>query len=127
MSEANKVEMVENQYIQIWMEDDIVCGCYKKSALLGLEGAKAAVDLRLKFQNGKSYKGLAFITHVKVLTPEARKYLSEAGYIGVEKAAIIANSPIAILLGNLFILINKPPKPTKLFKDKEDAIKWLKK
>lgn len=127
MSEENKFEMVENQYIKIWMEDDIVCGYYKKSAMLGLEGAKAAVNLRLEFQKGKIYKGLVFVSHVKVLTPEARKYLSAAGYIGVEKAAIIANSPITILLGNLFILIDKPPKPTKLFKDKEDAIKWLKK
>ena len=119
-------DFIENEHIKIWIEDEIVHGLYKKSAIIGLKAAQDVVALRLKIQNGKSYKGIAYTSHMGVVSPEARKYLAAAGYEGIEKAAIITNSHMSNLIGNLFILSNKPPKPTRLFKNVEDAVKWLK-
>jgi hypothetical protein len=39
--------------------------------------------------------------------------------------AIIVKTVSAKLIGNVFLKINKPPVPVKLFKDEKDAEKWL--
>ncbi len=39
--------------------------------------------------------------------------------------AIFISSPIGRVLGNFFIQVDKPPYPTKLFTDEDQAIKWL--
>jgi hypothetical protein len=119
------IDFVENEHVKIWIEDDIVHGLYKKNSIIGLKAAQDIVEMRLKFQKGKIYKGIAYTSHMGMISPEARKYLAEAGYQGVDKVAVITNSHISNLIGNLFILINKPPKPTRLFKDVKDAIEWL--
>lgn len=52
---------------------------------------------------------------------------SEAGCEGVIVAALIIDSPIGRVLGNFFISISRPLRPTKIFTDEIKAIKWLKK
>jgi hypothetical protein len=123
----NISDIVETEYYKIWIAEDIVHVFYKKGAIIGLKTAKELVKARLKLQNGKIYNGIGYINDAALLNKETKEYLASAGSEGVNKIALIAHSPIAILVGNLFILINKPPKPIKLFKNKEDAIKWLKK
>jgi hypothetical protein len=118
-------EMVETDYYKIWIADNIVHVLYKEGSMIGLKTAKELVEARLNLQKGKSYNGIAYLNNVALLNKETKEYLAIAGYKGVIKVALIAKSPISILVGNLFILVNKPPKPTKLFKNKEDAIKWL--
>jgi hypothetical protein len=121
-------EFVENDHVKIWKEGDIVNVLYKPGSIWGIKAAKEAVALRLKFTEGKIYKAIAYIANVRTATPEAREYLSSAeAYEGVNKVAIVTHAPISTLLGNLFISINKPPKPTRLFKSKEEALKWLNK
>lgn len=41
-------------------------------------------------------------------------------------SAYITNSVSQKLLGNFYIKINKPERPTKFFNNKEDAVTWLK-
>ena len=41
-------------------------------------------------------------------------------------SAYIANSISQKLLGNFYLNINKPERPTRFFNNKEDAINWLK-
>lgn len=119
-------EFVENDHVKIWMEEGIVNVLYKSGSIWGLKAAKEVVAMRLEFTKGKTCKGIAYISDVRTATAEAREYLSsEEGYKAIEKVAIVTNSPISTLLGNLFIYINKPPKSTRLFKSKEEALKWL--
>jgi hypothetical protein len=118
--------VVENEYYKIWISEGFVHVFYKQGTIIGLDTAKELVASRLKLQEDKIYNGIAYVNDIGAFHKEATKYLSVAGYEGVNKVAIIVRSPITTQLGNLFILINKPPKPTRLFKNKEDAIKWLK-
>tara|TARA_B100000809_G_scaffold630_2_gene701 strand:+ start:1943 stop:2338 length:396 start_codon:yes stop_codon:yes gene_type:complete len=43
------------------------------------------------------------------------------------KYAIIISSGISSFIGNIFMYLNKPDLPTKLFSNKADALDWLKK
>ncbi len=65
------------------------------------------------------------MTFIETITPEARAYMAKEGYEGLEKLAMITNSTMLTVIGNLYITMNKPVKPTGLFSNKEDALKWL--
>ncbi len=119
--------MVENQHVQLWIEDGIVHGIYKKNCIITLEAAKEIVALRLQLQAGKLYPGLAYMLEGNsVYTPEARKYLATEGYAGATKVALVTTSLMKAVIANIFIAIDKPLKPTKLFASKEKALQWLK-
>jgi hypothetical protein len=118
--------LIETDYYKIWIADDVVHVLYKEGTIIGLDTAKQLVASRLKLQDGKIYNGMAHVNNIRAFHKDASKYLAVAGYEGVNKVALIVQSAMTIQIGNLFILINKPPKPTKLFKNKEDALKWLK-
>jgi hypothetical protein len=110
-----------------WIEDDILHASYKKDiSIISLEKAKEIVKKRLEIQEGKSYLGIVFIHDSTVISAEARRYLANEGYAGVIKAAIVISSPLKAAMANVFIMIDRPLKPTKLFTNKEEAIKWLK-
>jgi hypothetical protein len=119
-------DFIENDHVRIWLENEIVHVLYKKGAIIGLKMAKEIVALRLELQKGNSYDAIAYINDVATVSPDARSYLALEGSQGVKKVALITNSSISTLLGNIFIQINKPPRPTRLFKNKEAALKWLK-
>ncbi|TND07770.1 MAG: hypothetical protein FD123_2921 [Bacteroidetes bacterium] len=40
--------------------------------------------------------------------------------------AVLINSMAQRIIGNFYLQVNKPSKPTRLFTSREDAIKWLK-
>jgi hypothetical protein len=117
---------VENNYVKFWIEDEMVHGFYKKGCILSLKAAKEIVEARLKLQKGKTYKGLIYVTHIKVMGDDAKKFLAKEGCEGIEKAALVSSSAFMAMLGNVFISFNKPIIPTKLFFNKEDEMKWLK-
>lgn len=58
---------------------------------------------------------------------EVMKFLAKNENMPYSKvSAYITNSISQKLLGNFYIKINKPQRPTKFFNNKEDAIAWLK-
>jgi hypothetical protein len=43
------------------------------------------------------------------------------------KGALLTDSGFSKILGNLFLLLDKPKMPVKMFTDIDEAIAWLKK
>jgi hypothetical protein len=61
-------------------------------------------------------------------TKEARELLADPGYSSHQKAIAIITREFSIrLLATLYLKINKPKTPTRLFDNRADAIKWLSK
>lgn len=118
-------ESVENEYAKIWITNNVIYIFYKRNGVINLNIAKEIVAMRLKFQNGKSYNGIAFSSALITFTPDARKYLETAGYDGIHKAAIVSSAKLPILVGNIFLFLKAPLKPTKLFSNERDALKWF--
>jgi hypothetical protein len=59
---------------------------------------------------------------------EARDYLSsDSANEGLIAGAIIMDSVFTSILGNFFLSVNKPNIPARMFTDKDQAIKWLRK
>jgi hypothetical protein len=56
-----------------------------------------------------------------------RDYWAKKGSCPYSKAdAFMVNSTAMKLIANFYLRINKPERPTKMFTDEKEAIKWLK-
>lgn len=100
--------------------------CYlHPTAGMNKDLAVASCNERIKFADGKSYPCLFDITAIKKVTREARVYLANEGDELVSASAILVNSAITKMIGNFFIDVDKPRSPTRLFTDKQEALKWL--
>ena len=116
----------ENEYYKIYIENGIVFGEYKNNLDIDLNAAKQIVELRLAISKGKSYPLFIDARNARSSTKAARDYLAstEATH-DIKAGAFYVDSSLNKIIVNFFLSISKPNVPTKLFTNKEDAIKWL--
>lgn len=119
--------LLDNNEITLELEGGIVIAKFKVEHF-DLQAVQKLVEDRKKVFNGIIYPIIANVTSLKSSTKAARDFFaSEAGCEGFSAAAIIINSPVGSIIGNFYIRINKPLRPTKLFTDITEAKKWLEK
>ena len=99
---------------------------YADNLHVSLDVAKSCVEQRIYFSKGKSYPLLIDIKGIKSITRDAREYLASIGTTHVKAGALITGSPFNRTIGNIFLAIDKPLVPTKLFTSEEKARLWLK-
>lgn len=122
-----KTILVDNEYGTIELEDGILIANWKIS-FIDIDTAQKAVKLRLKALGGANYPYLSKISSIKGTTKEARDFLaSKKASEGVIVVAILVNSILENMIASLFLYLNKPIVPTKIFKDEAKAKEWLKK
>ncbi|PBQ34197.1 hypothetical protein CNR22_21295 [Sphingobacteriaceae bacterium] len=83
-------------------------------------------QLNLRLCEGKKYALLVDPKVESLITDEARALLAskEMAELNIAKAILIYNQKQKII-GNIYLSINKPHVKTKLFTDREKALKWL--
>lgn len=119
-------EKVETPFITLWMDEEgFLCGRYAQNLHLSLEAAVSVVESRIFFAKGNSYPLLIDMRGIKSTTRQARAYMATVGSTLVKAGALITGSTINRTLGNIFLSIDKPLVPTKLFTNEESAKEWL--
>ena len=122
-----KKEYIDNDVAHVWAEEGILNFVYKISRL-DMNFAKKSVEVRKNLSFGQSYPMFIDISEIKSTSKEAREYLSKGIAIeNISAAALLAGSVLSKLLGTFFLTFNKPPIPLRIFTDRTEAIKWLKK
>ena len=117
--------LLDNDKITIKLEGGIVNAKWKDT-IIDLSTAKQAVKERLEITDNISFPIISNIIQVKNISKEARDYLAtEEGCEGITAAAILINSALGSMLGNFWVRISKPLRPTRIFTNEEDAKKWL--
>lgn len=123
-----KKNIIENDFVMYWMEEEIVCVMYKENVLIGAEAAKEVIALRRKSFPGNHPYLVYLYTGMNCVTKEARKlFASDEATVGVTRGALLVKSIFNEVLGNAYLKIDKPKIPTALFRNKEEALKWLRK
>ena len=117
---------VETPYMKIWIEENILHCKYAEDSHINILIARHCVQARLSFSQGISYSCFVDMRGVKSATKEAGEYLANEGAKLITAGALLIHSPLTRALGNIFLLINKPNVPGKLFTDEREAIIWLK-
>lgn len=60
------------------------------------------------------------------VSKEVREWgATEEAYVYATKSAIISNTLGQRIIANFLIKVQRPPRPTRLFSNIEDAVKWL--
>lgn len=116
--------MTQNDFAKYWIENGILFFIYKDDIDIDLNAAIKIVEDRINYQNHKNYPVLADFRKVKI-NKEGRDYLAKAGSKNVTACAVLTDSPVNKIMANFYLKIDKPVTPTKMFTEKEEAIKWL--
>lgn len=91
-----------------------------------LEDTKEYVRIPTELTKGKKLLNLTDLREVKSITREARDYLAGEEATKITTAcALLISSPLSKVVGNIFLGLNRPTYPTKLFTSEEKAIAWL--
>lgn len=121
-----KENYFENEYVEMWIEDGIVYEIFKADLSVTLEVAKKIVADRLKTYGAITYPFFIDIRGLVYGDIAARRYfVGEESICYVSAGAILTNNFISRFAGNVFIKIDKPSIPTRLFTNKKKAILWL--
>ncbi len=121
---SNKI-LLDNEHVTVELENGILISIWK-SSFVDLTIAKQVVKERLEVDPNKKYPALIKIKAIKESTKEARDFLaSEEGCSGLSAGAICVNSILENVIATLFIYLNKPIIPTKVFSDEQKAKEWL--
>ena len=126
-NEAINAKLVETQTAKIWLDEDgILYMEVLPKVVLTLSAVVENTDVVQRLAQGKRKPVFIDITRLAGITPDARNFSAGEGVNDVLTAlAILIGSPLARAIGNLWLGINKPIFPSRLFTSKEDAIEWL--
>lgn len=97
------------------------------NTIMTLVDAKDSTRLGAELVNGNPAPMLCDLTNVVKMTQDCRRHFSGPEHAEIfTKCALMVTSPISRIIGNFFLGANKPLKPTRLFTNRNEAIKWLK-
>ena len=124
---VNIIDTIELKSSKVVLRDDGIIQYSVKPLTLKIEDAKEIVEAIGALGKQKQYPVLMSTVHDSSVNSEARFYAAskEANIYTIALAVVVQNIAQTII-GNTYIKINKPIKPTKLFTKDEDAIIWLK-
>lgn len=96
------------------------------NTVMTLEDGQESTRISAEMVNFEPRPLLCDLTNVVKMSQECRNHFAGAEHAKTfSKAALIVTSPVSKLIGNFFLGLNKPLKPTRLFTTKEDGLKWL--
>jgi hypothetical protein len=96
------------------------------NTIMTIKEAKESTEIGSELLNHTPHPLLCDLTNVTKMTQECRKHFSGPEHAAIfTKCALIVTSPISRIIGNFFLGANRPIKPTRLFTDRNEGLKWL--
>lgn len=120
------LKVIETRTENIWMEDGIMRAVNKPTERHLIEDAIENVKAANALAEG-DYPLLIDIRQAKHISIEARQYYASRENSRVIACALIVESPVSLIIGRMFMGINKTPFPSKVFRTDEKALEWLEK
>lgn len=91
-----------------------------------LDDGKESTRISAEMVNYEPRPLLCDLTNVVRMSQDCRKHFAGPEHSATfSKCALIVTSPISRLIGNFFLGLNKPLKPTRLFNSRDEGLKWL--
>ncbi len=114
-----------NMYWKLWIEN----GVFHVKAVtdrLDLFIVQSGLNERVRMSAGIPFPMLSDLRKIKHVDKEARAFLAKPeSTVLISAGAFLVNNQLQKILGNFFILIDKPEIPTRLFTNEADALAWL--
>jgi len=98
----------------------------KKGVIINAQDVKTSLELSLKEGVAQKYFVLLEGEEGSNVSDEARVLAASEEYSRHVAALALCSSNLAMaILGNLFLKVNRPKVPTKFFRERADALFWL--
>ncbi len=107
------------------LNDEILSLRFLPKTDINLEIAKETVEASSKVSQNRMHANLVDMRKMIFMSNDARKYFAKQNKETVYAIAVIINSKLHRSFANLYLKINKPNIPTKMFDTEEEALKWL--
>lgn len=122
-----ETKVVTTSFSKVWLDEDGICRVVLMPGIVvGLVEMQENLAVQIKLQRAGKKPTLVDMRKIKNPTLEARNFAAGKEYgREVSAVAILQNTVIGKILGNLFINFSKPIYPTRLFTS-EDTVDWLK-
>lgn len=118
--------VIESSKSFTWVEDGIIYIASKDKSYMDLEGAR---ELTVAFKKLVS-KPLPLLVDLNTSagqSAESRKYfVSDPTHVSfITALVLLVNNPVAKVIANVYLGINKSPVPTRIFSSLEEGVNWL--
>lgn len=121
-----KENLYENDYLRGWVEGGIMFGVFKPIDTLNLPEAEECVKMRLGITDKVSYPLLVDLKELKFVPKKTRDYFaSPEACQYVSACALLTKSLVNKMMSDIFIESSRPLVPTRVFTNKQKAMKWL--
>lgn len=117
---------IETPHFKVWLgEDGIIRFRWTPGMHVTLDLAKQTEKPVARFNTKKTHPLLVFLDGTKSIDRDARICLSNMA--GPSAVALVGVSPIARIIGNMFIGLNRQVTlPLRMFTTEDKAVQWLK-
>ena len=106
-------------------ENILYTECFPNTTITLVDG-KESTRISAEMVKYEAQPLLCDLTNVVKMTKECRQHFAGPDHAKTfSKAALIVTSPVSKMIGNFFLGLNKPLKPTRLFTNKEEGLRWL--
>lgn len=112
----------------ILRDDHVLEYRYRDDAMIDLSAARNMVEKALELAGDAAPCPTVVVAGgVKGVTRDAREFFaqSDANASISSCVGLVVNSPVARVIGNFFMGLNRPRIPTRLFRSVEEALPWL--
>lgn len=97
-----------------------------EGAEITLEKLKQDHEMGMELLGGRKCVALVDTRNAFSITPEARTYMKEGITDPTRIAtAVVGNNPVSRIIVNMFMRLNPPTTPFKMFGDEKQAEEWL--
>ena len=117
--------LVDGTYAKMWISNGILYFVYKEIYEINRSMAKQIVSQRLQLQNENSYPIFCDLRAVTLAQKQARDYLAIEGAYMTTALALLVKDEHAMVITQMYIKINNPTYPTRVFTNKEKALSFL--
>jgi hypothetical protein len=117
----------KNDYVHLTLKDNILHVNYTENLIITLPIAKEIVNNRIWFQLQHQHNSIAMVgqLNIKYADKKAREYLACEGAERLTAAAFFSNSLVAKTLLRIFLIVENPPIPIRLFDNEKSAVAWI--
>lgn len=120
------VERIEFYHSWMWLDNGILFGKYKPNLIIDLQVAKDIIRDRKTLSRNITRPFLIDVTELLSVDATARNYMASAEACEfLHAGAIYTQNKLMAFMGKAFILLDSPPIPSKVFSNKQKAMKWL--
>lgn len=126
---TEKVDVYHTPLLNCWFGDDGILYSESKVAERSMENYQLLFELykKLSDNGNKKIRTLGNITKTQPSKKEVRDYIANELPKYIKAMALVSDSSMGKMIGNVFIKLNPAPYPIQIFSNVESAIKWLNK